>query len=280
MKVVLSLCCVMLAVLSHPIGVKDDRSSFRTIKIHQTESGYSYFDSMTITSSEDLKAFLDEVTQQLRWGNRQAFINALLQANVDFNEEALVLLRHDEGIGASHVSFETPVLQEKTLLCKIRSEFRGAGIGAMPFHCFALAVSKSLVDRVQFTMVTGPEERPRTTIILSTTQRQPFNMRRDPPPPPQPAPSECPKLIISCPTDLLETGKTYLVKVRVEGGDVKDNGNFNWSVTGAEIVGGQGTRALAVRINEPNKKVEAWVSLGGIDPHCDPVANCSCGPSK
>jgi hypothetical protein len=104
-------------------------------------------------------------------------------------------------------------------------------------------------------------------------------MRRDPQSP-KPTPSECPKLIISCPTDLLETGKTYLVKVRVEGGDIKDNGNFNWSVTGAEIVGGQGTRALAVRINEPDKKVEAWVSLGGRDPHCDPVANCSCGPSK
>jgi len=284
MKILLSLCCVTLAMMFHPVARKNESgSSFRIINIYQRESGYNYFDSMAITSAEDFKAFLEEVSRQQYWSNKQGFIDALLQAKVDFNQEALVLLRHDAA-GAARVTLETPVLQDKTLLCEIRSELLGASAGDMPFHCFALAVSKSVVNKVQLNAVRGGLlEPPRPTILLSTTERQPFNMRRDPPPPPpapKPAPSECPKLIIDCPTDVLETGKTYMVKLLVEGGNLKDDVNYNWSVTGAEIVGGQGTRALVVRIKQPNEIVKAWVSLGGVNPYCDAVANCSCGPTK
>jgi len=71
-----------------------------------------------------------------------------------------------------------------------------------------------------------------------------------------------------------------VVKLLVEGGNLKDDVNYNWSVTGGEIVGGQGTRSLAVRINQPNKMLEVWVSLGGINPYCDAVTSCSCGPTR
>ena len=70
------------------------------------------------------------------------------------------------------------------------------------------------------------------------------------------------------------------MKVVVEGGILKNDVSYNWSVTGAEIVGGQGTRALAIRILNPNKIVETWVSLGGVNPHCDAVTSCKCGPTK
>ncbi|HEX6648176.1 MAG TPA: hypothetical protein VF075_01510 [Pyrinomonadaceae bacterium] len=282
MKILLSLCCVMLAVLFHPVAPKSE-ASFRIINIHPWEMGYNYFDSLAITSSEDFKAFVDEVSRQQYWSDKQGFIDALLQAKVDFNREALVLLRHDSGGGAARVTLEPPALQDKTLLCEIRSEILGASVDDMPFHCFALAVSKSLVNKVQLNSTRGLRESPRPTILLSTTERQPFNMRRDPPPqpsPPKPSPSECPKLIMGCPTDVLETGKTYEVKLIVKGVNPKDDVSYNWSVTGAEIAGGQGTRALVVRIKQPNEIVKVWVSLGGVNPYCDAVANCSCGPTK
>lgn len=279
MKIVLLLCSVTLAMLLHPIVLKNENeSSFRTIDILQGENGYKYFDSMVITSSQDFKAFLEEISQQLYWNNRQEFVNALLNAKVDFNQEALVLLRHDEGSGTARVSFGTPVLQDKTLLCEIRSELHGMGPAVMAYHCFALAVSKSLVNKVQLNTVAAFEH-PRPTILLSTTERQPWTMRRDTPPQ-KPSPSDCPKLILGCPTDLLETGKTYVVRLLVEGGNPKDDVNYNWSVSGAQIVGGQGTRSLVVRINHPNKIVKAWVSLGGVNPYCDAVASCSCGPTR
>lgn len=282
MKIVLSLCCMALAMLLHPTVLKNESgSAFRTINIHQIENGYQYFDSMAITSSEDFKAFLEEISQQLLWTNRQDFVDALLKAQVDFNHEALVLLRYSQGYGAAHVSFETPVLQDKTLLCEIRGETPGGGLGIVSYHGFALAVSKSLVHKVQWNTKGGFDQHP--TVLLSTAERQPLIMRRDPPPPPKPAPGECPKLTIGCPTDLIETGKTYEVKALVDGEygiNPKYDGNYNWSVTGGEIVGGQGTRGLAVRIKEPNKILEVWISLGGINPHCNAVTSCSCGPSR
>ena len=150
MKIVLSLCCLTLAMLLHPIVLKNESGSpFRTINIHQTENGYRYFDSMAITSSQDFEAFLGEISQQLYWNNRQDFVDALLKAKIDFNQEALVLLRHDQGSAATRFQFETPVLQDKTLLCEIRDELRGMGPDVMAHHCFALAVSKTLVNNVQ-----------------------------------------------------------------------------------------------------------------------------------
>jgi hypothetical protein len=280
MKIVVSVCLVTLAMLIHPgVSKKETEPAFRTINIFKRELGYSNFDSMAITSSEDFNAFLEEVSQHGSWNTRQEFVDALRNAKIDFNQEALVLLRQDEGSGSVRVSFETPVLKDKTLVCEIRGEFEGMGTADMAYYCFALVVSKSLVDKVQLNAVSGLSKGILPTIVLSTTERQPLKIRRDPPPQ-KPSTAECPKLILGCPNDLLETGKKYVFKLQVEGGNVKDDGNFNWSVTGGEIVGGQGTRTLVVRITHPNKIVEAWVSLGGVNSYCDAVTSCTCGPTK
>src|ERR1051325_7155829 len=123
MKVVLSLCCVTLAMLLHPnVSNNQSESAFRTIKIFQTELGYSYFESMAITTGEDFNAFLAEIPNQTGWNNRQGFVDALVNAKIDFNREALVLLRHDEPSGSVEVSFETPVLKDKTLFCETRGK--------------------------------------------------------------------------------------------------------------------------------------------------------------
>ena len=282
MKIFLALCCVTLATLFHPAVFKNQsRSPFRVINIPRGDSGYTYFDSLAITTSQDFKTFLEEISQQQHWYDRQAFVDALLNAKIDFNQEALVLLRHDEGSISARVTFETPVVQDKTLLCEIRGDQQGAGLMVVAIYGFAFAVSKSLVDKVQLKAWSGSGNYPLPTILLSTTERQPLNMRRDPAPPPKPSPSECPKLIIECPTDLLETGKTYVVKALVEGGDLKPDVTYNWSMSsGGEIVGGQGTPGLVVRIKEPDKIFEAWLSLGNINPHCDAVASCKAGPTR
>lgn len=281
MKIALSLCCMTLAMVLHP-GVLSHESAapFRTININQREFGYSNFESMAITTSEDLNAFLEEMSQ-LGWNNRQQFVDALLNAKIDFNQEALVLLRHTEGSGSVGVSFETPVLQDKTLLCEIRGKFPGGmGTADMAYHCFALAVSKSLVDKVQLKAVSGLfEQRPLPTVLLSTTERQPLKIHR-PRPPEKPAPGDCPKVSLACPTDLLESGKTYTVTALVEGGKPKDEVFYGWSVQGGEIVQGQGVRSLKVRIKEPNQIVRVFVELGGFNPYCDRIASCECGPTR
>jgi hypothetical protein len=280
MKIVLSLCCVLLAMLLPPVASKNERGpSFRIIDIQKRDIGYSYFDSMAITSSDDFDAFLRETSQQIGWNNRQQFEEALLNAQLDFNQEALVLLRHNEGSGSVQVSFETPVLQDKTLLCAIRGKPPlGLGTADMAYYCFALVVSKLLVNQVQLNAAEGGfSERPLPPIHFSLTERQPLKFLRQDPPPKSP-PLNCPKLNLACPKDALETGKTYVVRLRVEGVNPDDDATCcNWSVSTGQIVEGQGTRSLKIRIDDPSKEVTATVEVRGIDPYCNRLASCSFG---
>ena len=279
MKIILLLCCMTLAMAPHPTR-SNNAPSFRVIDIQQREFGYSHFESMAITTSEDLNAFLEEMSQ-LTWNNRQAFVDTLLDAKIDFNKEALVLLRHTEGSGSVQVKFETPVLQDKTLVCEIRGELMAAaGTADMAYHCFALAVSKSLVDKVELKAVSGLfVPRPLPTVVLSTTERQPLKINR-PTPPEKPSPGDCPKVSLACPTDLLETGKTYTVTALVEGGKPKYEVSYNWAVQGGEIADGQGLRSLKFRIKEPNQIVKVFVELVGFNPYCDRLATCEIGPTR
>jgi hypothetical protein len=86
---------------------------------------------------------------------------------------------------------------------------------------------------------------------------------------------DCPKLIIECPTEIPESGKTYTVKVRVEGDNSNQELSYNWSVSNSEIIEGQGTSSLKVRISDPGKGVTATVEVNGIKLDCDRVVSCS-----
>ena len=267
------------AVFRNQIGQSKTESerAFRVIEIPKRELGYSNFETMAITSKEDFDTLFREMTQ-LGWNNRQGFQDALIAAELDFNQETLILLRHSEGSGLVQVSFEPPVLRDKTLLTEIRgAPLRGLGTGDMAYYCFALAVSKSLVNQVRLSAMSGfPELRHRPTIVLSTNERQPLKFVRQPPP--RTTPPVCPVTRIECPEVMPETGKTYRVTLHVEGLKTDADVTYNWSVSNGEILSGQGTRSLEIRVTDPAKAVTATASLGGIDPDCNgAIASCSFG---
>jgi hypothetical protein len=86
---------------------------------------------------------------------------------------------------------------------------------------------------------------------------------------------DCPKITIDCPTEVPESGKTYAVHVRVEGGDSNRKLTYNWSVSSGEIVEGQGTARVKIRITDSGKDVTATVEVGGLNGDCNRVASCS-----
>lgn len=151
-------CCLLLAALFHP-GQLIDASvqSFRIIPIPTREYGYNNFASIAFMSQNELDAFLKKQSKQI-WNKRQAFEDALLNAKVDFSKEALVLLRHTEGSGSVKVTFETPVLQGRNLVCEIKGRPIPPGFGGtgdMAYYCFAVAVSKAHVSQVELQAVQG-----------------------------------------------------------------------------------------------------------------------------
>ena len=153
------LCCLLLATLFHP-GQSIDKSgqSFRTIPIPIREHGYNTFESIVLTSPKDLDSFLKDTITKGGWNDRQGFEDALLNAKLDFSKEALVLLRHSEGSGSIKVTFETPVLKDRTLVCEIQGRRVPPGYGVtldMAYYCFALAVSKAHVTQVELQATQG-----------------------------------------------------------------------------------------------------------------------------
>jgi len=86
---------------------------------------------------------------------------------------------------------------------------------------------------------------------------------------------ECPKLVITCPDELPESGKTYVVKVRVEGSDPAKKFSYKWSVSSGEIVDGQRTPTLKVRLTKPGESLTATVEVGGLPDNCGNTASCT-----
>ena len=123
----------------------------RKIQIPEREHGYSNFDSTVITSERDLDAFLKTASkgQGTGWNNRMDFEKALAQANVDFNKEVLVLLRHTEGSGSVQISFRPPRADKTRVICRIDREEPEIGTADMAYYCFAIAVSRSAFTEVE-----------------------------------------------------------------------------------------------------------------------------------
>lgn len=90
-----------------------------------------------------------------------------------------------------------------------------------------------------------------------------------------PRPRDCPRVSVECDAHLPEAGKIYTVKVRIEGENVNRELSYNWSVSSGEIVEGQGTSSLKIRIIDPDKTVTATVEVNGLDLSCARTASCS-----
>jgi hypothetical protein len=169
---------LLFAILS-PAGQLTNKStqSFRIIPIPKREHGYSNFASVAIMSQNDMNSFLRGTSKQMGWNNKQEFEDALRHAKLDFSEEALVLLRHTEGSGSVQVTFETPILQDRKLLCEIRGRPIPPGYGGttdMAYYCFAVVVSKSEVSQVELQAVVGGfSERRLAPIVFPITEKGP-----------------------------------------------------------------------------------------------------------
>ena len=158
MKTMIMLWCLLsLTLIPAGQSTNENAQPFRVIPILKREHGYGSFASMAIKSQNELDSFLKDTSKQ-SWNNRQEFEAALRDAKLDFTKEVLVLLRHDESSGSTQVTFETPILKDRKLLCEIRGRAFHPGYGGtadMAYYCFAVVVSKSAVSHVELQAVRG-----------------------------------------------------------------------------------------------------------------------------
>ena len=90
------------------------------------------------------------------------------------------------------------------------------------------------------------------------------------------APDDCPTFSVACPDEVAREGKTYLVKLRMDGVEPTRKLSYKWSVSsGGEIVEGQGTPTLKVRCTHPEESITTTVEVGGLRSECPRMASCS-----
>jgi hypothetical protein len=180
-----SLLGSLLLAMLLPAGLVTTKTSesFRVIPISKRENGYSNFASIAFTSQDELDSFIRRTSTQIGWNQRQGFEDALRKAKVDFSQEALVLLRHTEPSGSVQVTFETPTLEGRKLVCAIRGKPiapGSAGTADMAHYCLAVVVSKSAVTQVELQAVEGGfHERPLAPIIFSIASKEPSTQSLD-----------------------------------------------------------------------------------------------------
>ena len=85
----------------------------------------------------------------------------------------------------------------------------------------------------------------------------------------------CPQVVVECPDELFEPGKTYIVKAHVTGGDPNQELSYNWSVSSGEIVEGQGTASIKVRNTAGSQSTTATVEVNGLPVDCERTASCT-----
>ncbi|HYF51211.1 MAG TPA: hypothetical protein VEJ63_17480 [Planctomycetota bacterium] len=135
--------CLALAVCAA------DAEPYRSIDVPQQEHGYQNFESKVIKTQAELDAFLKNPGEA--WNERKKFEEGLKAPKIDFEKEALVLLRHTEGSGSVQVTFEKPKLEGTTLKCKVSRKEPEIGTADMAYYTFALVVDKTKVKKVEFT---------------------------------------------------------------------------------------------------------------------------------
>jgi hypothetical protein len=87
----------------------------------------------------------------------------------------------------------------------------------------------------------------------------------------------CPTVSVSCPASLDKDVVSFSATVTDASPDAELT--WNWSVDGGEIVEGQGTANLKVKI-KPTSAVTATVEVGGIHPACSRAASCFAGTHR
>jgi hypothetical protein len=142
----LSLCLPLAACAGE--ADRPEPKPFRTVGIPDREHGYDNLKSTVVRTKAEFEALLKEVADQGTWNNKKAFVDALKGATIDFDKEALVLLRHTEGSGSVQVTFEAPGFKDGTITCSITRKEPPVGTADMAYYCFALAVSKADVKEV------------------------------------------------------------------------------------------------------------------------------------
>jgi hypothetical protein len=87
--------------------------------------------------------------------------------------------------------------------------------------------------------------------------------------------TECPTIVVDCPTSCYKPGQSFTVTVNVTGADPTKSLSYNWSVSSGTITSGQGTTSITLIQPADCQVMTATVEVTGLDASCINTASCS-----
>lgn len=127
----------------------------RVLSIPPRDSSYDDFPSQVIDSRERFDTFRAAFEAHAGWDKRAEFLRALDQAGIDFEREALVLIRQGDGSSSYTVTLAPPWLLGDTLLCTVRVGHAYISTRDVQYRCFVVVVPKGAVKRVEIRVREG-----------------------------------------------------------------------------------------------------------------------------
>jgi len=146
MKRTIAVTIVMLLGVAFMLPAQESRS-VRRIGIPAKEVGYKFFSTQAIESQAKLDVFLKEIEHQV-WNDRPDFVKAIADAKIDFGKECLALIQYGPRSGSVRVRFGDVEVKNDTLVCSISQTFPLDQTDDLNYYCFALAVPKGKLKRI------------------------------------------------------------------------------------------------------------------------------------
>jgi hypothetical protein len=143
----------------------DEADPVRVLAVPRDENGYGGFGSLVIDSRAQFDSFKKTVEGQAGWNDRASFLRVLDQARIDFEREALVLIRQGDGSSSLSVSLAAPRVRGDTLTCTVRITGSHSNRD-VKYRCFAVAVDKRKISRVAVRVNEGWTGKLQETLVV------------------------------------------------------------------------------------------------------------------
>lgn len=116
--------------------------------IPKREHGYQHLEKIVINSSGELDQFLQNVSSQQYWNQKDVFISVLQNEAIDFEDYCIVLFPHSEGSGSIKVTPREPVWKNDKVVIVIDRDVPEIGTADMAYYAFAYKVRKTITNIV------------------------------------------------------------------------------------------------------------------------------------
>ncbi len=127
-------------------------AKIQELEIPFSEHGYSNFNTAILGNQEQLNDFTKNGIGDNGWNDKETFVNALLETDIDFAQYNLLIYRFTEASGSNGVRLLEPIIEGDIATILVSRSVPGPGMGgiaAAAFYAAAYQVDKTL-DEVRF----------------------------------------------------------------------------------------------------------------------------------